>query len=119
MYQPFHPAVLRTLKKIILAAQNAGKKVSICGELGGDPIATLLLIGLGKVDELSMEPHSIPKVKKILRKISHIEAQALAQKAMSMDSTLEINQYIIEEMKRKFPDDFEHNLDYLTEQPFE
>ncbi|QPJ65663.1 MAG: phosphoenolpyruvate--protein phosphotransferase [Candidatus Nitrohelix vancouverensis] len=117
LYQPFHPAVLRTLKKVILAAQNAGKKVSICGELGGDPIATLLLIGLGKVDELSMEPHSIPKVKKILRKISHIEAQALAQKAMSMDSTQEINHFIIDEMKRKFPDDFEHNLDYLTEQP--
>jgi len=117
IYQPFHPAVLKTLKKVIQAAQNHGKKVSICGELGGDPIATLLLIGLGQVDELSMDPHAIPKVKKILRKTSQQEAQAFAQKALSLKSVSEINQFIISEMKNKFPDDFDHNLDYLEESP--
>jgi phosphoenolpyruvate-protein phosphotransferase (PTS system enzyme I) len=117
VYQPFHPAVLMTLKKVIQAAQNHGKKVSICGELGGDPIATLLLIGLGQIDELSMDPHAIPKVKKILRKTSQQEAQAFAQKALSLKSVSEINQFIISEMKSKFPDDFDHNLDYLEEYP--
>ena len=117
IYQPFHPAVLKTLKTVIQAAQNHEKKVSICGELGGDPIATLILIGLGKVDELSMDPHAIPKVKKILRKTSQQEAQALAQKALSLKSVTEINQFIISEMKNKFPDDFDHNLDYLEGQP--
>ncbi len=119
IYQPFHPAVLKTLKTVIQAAQNHGKKVSICGEIGGDPIATLLLIGLGQVDELSMDPHAIPKVKKILRKASQQEAQALAQKALSLNSISEINQFIISEMKSKFPDDFDHNLDYLGEYPLE
>ena len=65
LYQPFHPSVLRSLKNIMHSAEKTGKKVSICGELGGDPMATMLLLGLGKIDALSMEPHSIPKVKKI------------------------------------------------------
>ena len=63
LYQPFHPSVLRSLKQIFEAAQKANKKVSICGELGGDPMATMLLLGLGDLGDLSMEPHSIPKVK--------------------------------------------------------
>ena len=44
LYQPFHPSVLRTLKNIIQSAENADIKVSICGELGGDPMATMLLL---------------------------------------------------------------------------
>jgi len=64
LYQPFHPAILKTLSSLITAAKSAGKPLTICGELGGDPLATFLLLGLGLEGELSMDPHSIPKVKK-------------------------------------------------------
>ena len=78
LYQPFHPAILKLLKDIFTVAHSMGKPVSICGELGGDPMATFLLLGLGEIHELSMEPHSIPKVKKILRKVTIKEAKKLA-----------------------------------------
>ncbi len=110
LYQPFHPSVLKILKEIFVIAENMGKPVSICGELGGDPIATFLLLGLGKVHELSMEPHSIPKVKKILRKITLKEARKLADHALSLSTSEEINRFINNEMRSRFPSDFDRDL---------
>jgi len=110
LYQPFHPAVLVTLKQIFRAAESMAKPVAICGELGGDPLATFLLLGLGKVHELSMEPHSLPKVKKILRKVTFPEAVRLADQALTMGSAEEINRFILEEMRNRFPSDFDRDL---------
>lgn len=110
LYQPFHPAILKLLKNIFTVAQSMGKPVSICGELGGDPMATFLLLGLGEIHELSMDPHSIPKVKKILRKVTMEEAKKLADKALTMATAKEINQFISQEMRSRFPTDFDRNM---------
>jgi phosphoenolpyruvate-protein phosphotransferase (PTS system enzyme I) len=112
LYQPFHPSVLRTLKSILQSAESAGKKVSICGELGGDPMATMLLLGLGKIDDLSMEPHSIPKVKKIIRTIRIEEARQLADEVLEMSSPDEITSFITNEMRVRFPEDFDRDLSF-------
>jgi len=112
LYQPFHPSVLRTLKSIMQSAESAGKKVSICGELGGDPMATMLLLGLGKIDDLSMEPHSIPKVKKIIRTIRIEEARQLADEVLEMSSPDEITSFITNEMRVRFPEDFDRDLSF-------
>ncbi len=63
LYQPSHPAIIRLIKMTCDAARNAGIPVGICGEMGGDPIATIVFIGLG-IDEMSMSVSSIPNVKK-------------------------------------------------------
>ena len=110
LYQPFHPAVLRILKDIFIMAEKAKKPVSICGELGGDPLATALLLGLGKVAELSMEPHSIPKVKNILRKVTLKDARKIASQALKLSTSEEINNYITKEMRHRFPSDFDRDL---------
>jgi phosphoenolpyruvate-protein phosphotransferase (PTS system enzyme I) len=110
LYQPFHPSVLKILRDIFVVAENMGKPVSICGELGGDPMATFLLLGLGKVNELSMEPHSIPKVKKILRKVTLKEARELADHALSLSTSEEVNRFINNEMRSRFPSDFDRDL---------
>jgi phosphoenolpyruvate-protein phosphotransferase (PTS system enzyme I) len=112
LYQPFHPSVIRSLKQIFVAAKKAGKKVSICGELGGDPMATMLLLGLGKLEDLSMEPHSIPKVKKIIRLIRLDEARQMADHVLNLDSVEEISRFIAEEMRTRFPDDFDRDLSF-------
>jgi phosphoenolpyruvate-protein phosphotransferase (PTS system enzyme I) len=112
LYQPFHPSVLRTLKNIMTSAQNAGKKVSICGELGGDPMATMLLLGLGKFDDLSMEPHSVPKVKKIIRTIHLEEARQIADDVLQMISPHEIASFITNTMRVRFPEDFDRDLSF-------
>jgi phosphoenolpyruvate-protein phosphotransferase (PTS system enzyme I) len=112
LYQPFHPSVLRSLKNIMKSAENAGKKVSICGELGGDPMATMLLLGLGKFDDLSMEPHSVPKVKKIIRNIRLEEASQLADDVLQMSCPHEITSFITNTMRSRFPEDFDRNLSF-------
>ena len=112
LYQPFHPSVLRSLKNIMRSAENTDKKVSICGELGGDPMATMLLLGLGKIDALSMEPHSVPKVKKIIRTTRIQDAQKLADDVLKMSCPDEISSFITNEMRIRFPEDFDRNLSF-------
>ena len=84
---PYDPAVLRAVRKTVLAAENAGIDVSLCGELGGDPDAAMLLIGIG-IENLSMNPASIPRVKKAVRNISSDcrgECVSILFKALSSD----------------------------------
>jgi phosphoenolpyruvate-protein phosphotransferase (PTS system enzyme I) len=85
LYEPTHPAVLRTLRHIVVEAHRAKIKVSVCGEMAGDPNYTALLFGLG-VDELSMTPPLLPAAKYILRNMKLSDARKLAQQALAMDS---------------------------------
>ncbi len=82
LYQPLHPAVLRLIKMTIDAAHAAGKRVGLCGEFGKDPAAALLLVGLG-IDELSMHPGALLRVKRSIRGQSWSALQTLADKALS------------------------------------
>lgn len=63
LYDPFHPAVLRLIAGTLRAARKAGKPVSVCGEMAGDPAATRLLLGMG-LTEFSMQPASLLRVKR-------------------------------------------------------
>jgi phosphotransferase system enzyme I (PtsI) len=90
LYEPTHPAVLRTLRHVVVEAHRAKIKVSVCGEMAGDPIYTALLFGLG-VDELSMTPPLIPAARYILRNMKLTDAKKLAQAAMAMDSAAAIH----------------------------
>ncbi len=85
LYEPTHPAVIRTLKHIVDEAHKAGIKVSICGEMASDPILVPLLLGIG-VDELSMTPPLIPAAKFLLRSMTMADARKLAKVALTMDS---------------------------------
>lgn len=91
LYEPTHPAVVRVIKSVVDAAHAAGIKVSVCGEMAGDPILVPLLLGLG-VDELSMTPPSLPAVKYLVRAMAMSEARALAQRALDSDSGTSILQ---------------------------
>ena len=112
LYHPFHPSVLRSLKQIFMAASKINKEVSICGELGGDPMASMLLLGLGNLSGLSMEPHSIPKVKKIIRLIRLEEARQMADHVLNLRSVEEISRFISTEMRKRFPEDFDRDLSF-------
>jgi phosphotransferase system enzyme I (PtsI) len=85
LYEPAHPAVLRTLKRIVDDAHKGGLPVSVCGEMAGDPTYAALLLGLG-VDSLSMAPPSIPAVKYLLRSMTMADAKAFAAEALSLPS---------------------------------
>lgn len=85
LYEPTHPAVLRTLRHVVVEAHRSGIKVSVCGEMAGDPVCVPLLFGLG-IDELSMTPPLIPAARYILRRMNLLDARKLAQQALAMDS---------------------------------
>jgi phosphoenolpyruvate-protein phosphotransferase (PTS system enzyme I) len=88
LYQPLHPAVLRTLKSLVEVARVADVPISICGDMAGDPFLTQVLIGLGFRD-LSMEPDRIPLVKAVVRGSSLVEAEILAADVLELESEVE------------------------------
>jgi phosphoenolpyruvate-protein phosphotransferase len=81
LVQPLQPAVLHAISLLTIAATRAGKHVGVCGEMAGDPRLALLLIGLG-VNDLSMNPTSIPAVKATLATYSADEARAFGLEAL-------------------------------------
>ena len=92
LYQPLHPGVIRLIKHVIDASHEQGKFTGMCGELASDPVATMILLGLG-LDEFSMTASSIPLIKNILRSVSKAECEEVANKALTMDTAEEITEY--------------------------
>ena len=92
LYQPLHPGVLHLIKHVIDASHEQGKFTGMCGELASDPVATMILLGLG-LDEFSMTAASIPLIKNILRSVSKAECEEVANKALTMDTAEEITAY--------------------------
>ena len=88
-----HPAVLRLIGEVAQASHAAGKWTGICGELGGDPEATAILVGLG-VDELSLNPAGIPRIKSILRDLTMDQARTLAEQALKCQTRAEVRQLV-------------------------
>ena len=89
LYEPTHPAVLRTIKLVVDDAHRRHLPVAVCGEMAGDPVFTPLLLGLG-VDELSMTPPSLPAVKYFIRAMTMIDARQLATDALALADPKEI-----------------------------
>ncbi|MBE8968631.1 phosphoenolpyruvate--protein phosphotransferase [Nostocales cyanobacterium LEGE 12452] len=88
-----HPAVLRMVQQTIQAAHAAGISVGLCGELAADTLATPILLGLG-LDELSVNPQSIPGVKQAIARLSIVESEAIAASALQQDSAENVRQLI-------------------------
>lgn len=84
LYEPTHPAVLRTLKAIIDGAHRVGTEISICGEIAGDPIYLSLLLGMG-AHSISLTPAMLPEVKYFLRNMSAVDARAVVRDVMEME----------------------------------
>ena len=85
LYHSFHPAVLQALKKIAVDAKEVGSKLSICGEMAGDPAGAVLLIAMG-YDALSMNAANLPRVKAVVREITMPWAESLLDTVLKLDS---------------------------------
>jgi phosphoenolpyruvate-protein phosphotransferase (PTS system enzyme I) len=104
LYHPLHPAILRMVRYVVDAGHAAGVRVGLCGEMAGEPMFALVLLGLG-LDELSMNSTAIPIVKSVLRGASLSAARELADRAMSLSTTDEIEQLVHEFMARHYSAD--------------
>jgi phosphotransferase system enzyme I (PtsI) len=103
LYQQFNPAVLRTIRHIIDAGHKKGIWVGMCGEMAGDPLATVLLVGLG-IDELSVIPSVLPEIKKIILSIKYKEAKRVADKVLTMSTDQEIRDHLSSITRNKVPE---------------
>ncbi|MFZ4856206.1 MAG: phosphoenolpyruvate--protein phosphotransferase [Desulfuromonadaceae bacterium] len=93
MYQPLHPAVLRSLRRIVQAAHGAGIPAGLCGEMAGEPLYLPVLLGLG-FDELSMGAGSLLRVKQILRRCTLERAARIAEGCFAFSTAAEVEMYL-------------------------
>ncbi|MBN1545987.1 MAG: phosphoenolpyruvate--protein phosphotransferase [Syntrophaceae bacterium] len=105
LYEPLHPAVLRMIKQTVEAGHRAGIPVAMCGEMAGEPLYGMILLGM-ELDELSMNPTLIPRVKKIIRETTVEESKALLERVMAFTSAVEVREYVEKTMKERFPGEF-------------
>jgi phosphotransferase system enzyme I (PtsI) len=103
LYDSYHPAVLRMIAQTVAAARKHRKWVGLCGEMAGDPLATLLLIGLG-LDELSTSPALVPEIKSVIRTTSYAYARRVFNKAVRMRTGSDVRRYLEQIFRVKFPE---------------
>lgn len=108
LYEPLHPAVLRLIKQVIDVGHRAGIRVAMCGEMAGEPSYVMILLGL-EIDELSMNPLAIPRVKRVIQESTLEESKALLNKVMTFSSAPEIREFVNGYMHERFPDEFQIN----------
>lgn len=100
LYDTYHPAVLRSIQKVIEAGHKYGKHVGMCGEFAADQMATQILLGMG-LDEFSISPVDVPLIKHSIREMSLKDAQNLATNALNFGTTKEVRDFLKEEGQAK------------------
>jgi phosphotransferase system enzyme I (PtsI) len=102
LYRPLHLGVLRLVQSAVEGAKAGGIEIAMCGEMAGDPAYALVLLALG-LDVLSMNPSDIPPVKRVLRSAELRDAREILEAAMSFSSVDEIERFVVEQMRKRFP----------------
>jgi phosphotransferase system enzyme I (PtsI) len=103
LFQQFNPAVIRTIKMIVDAGHKRHVWIGMCGEMAGDPVATVLLLGLG-LDELSVSPAILPEIKKIIRSVKYKDAKRVADKILGFHTEDETKELLASIVRNKVPE---------------
>ena len=106
LYNPLHPSVIRLIKTVIESAHSNGIEVVMCGEMAGEPLYLPILLGLG-IDELSMNPLCILKIKKVMRSMGYRQCRDFVKTIDHLKTAEEIEAFMRLEMKKLFPAAFE------------
>jgi phosphotransferase system enzyme I (PtsP) len=89
LFDSLHPAVLCAINQVVEESHRWGKSVSVCGEMAGDPAAALLLLGMG-VESLSMPGPDLPRVKRVIRTFSQVQARQLVDRTLRLEDASEV-----------------------------
>lgn len=103
MYSAAHPAILKLIKDVVRVGRHRKVDVSVCGEAAGDPIFTMLLIGVG-LRTLSVSPRRIPYLKKVIRSVDIADCERLARTVGSLDSEASVTAYLRDQAMKRFPE---------------
>jgi phosphotransferase system enzyme I (PtsI) len=103
LYKNYSIAVFRMIKNIVDAGHRQGVWVGMCGEMAGDPFSTLALVGMG-LDELSVTPAVLPKIKKIIRSMNFKDAQVISERVLQFQSSDNVEKFLIKVTQEHFGD---------------
>jgi len=103
LYEPTHPAVLRLIKSVIENGHIAGIRVGMCGEMAGDIVMTIILLGLG-LDEFSTSPITTPEIKRVIRSVTMAQARETALEALTLSTGKEVEAFARKKLKEMVPD---------------
>jgi phosphoenolpyruvate-protein phosphotransferase (PTS system enzyme I) len=103
LYSAADPSVLRLIAMVLEAARKHGIPTTVCGAMGGEPLYAMLLLGLG-IRQLSMPPHQLPEIKRVVRGIRLSDAEALAAEALGRDTAREVVDLLEAALRRALPE---------------
>jgi phosphotransferase system enzyme I (PtsI) len=103
LYQAVDPSVLRLISQSVKVADQAGIATSVCGEMSSHPAYALLLIGLG-VRTLSAPPSALPQIKKAIRSVSLVQCQAIAERALQLETAQQVHTAVHNQFAALLPD---------------
>lgn len=103
LYNASDPAVLRLIHQSVTAARDADVPISLCGQMSGSPLYTMLLIGLG-LRSLSVPPGAVPEIKRICRSVHLPQCEAVAHRVLAMDDAHAIDRFLLEELRKVSPE---------------
>ncbi|MDD4954556.1 MAG: phosphoenolpyruvate--protein phosphotransferase [Candidatus Omnitrophica bacterium] len=109
LYEPGHPAVLKLIKNVIDVAHQNNIWVGMCGEMSGEPLFAFLTLGL-ELDEFSMPPPRVPRIKELIKNVKFEDAKAIAEKAIKLATAKEVEKCIQDELKKILQDNFDRIL---------
>ncbi|MBU4398016.1 MAG: phosphoenolpyruvate--protein phosphotransferase, partial [Planctomycetes bacterium] len=99
LYNPVDPAVLKLVAMAIEAADRKPVPISMCGQMSGSPLYTILLLGMG-LRRFSVTPSAIPEVKNLCRRVTIPECRTVAERVMTMENARDVKNYLKEEVKK-------------------
>ncbi len=103
LYSAADPAVLRLIGMVVAAASPREIEVSVCGTMGGEPLYAMLLVGLG-LRNLSMPPHQLPEIKRVIRGIRAEDARTVAAEALCQETSQAVVRLLENALRRALPD---------------
>lgn len=103
LYTSADPAVIRLVKMAVDAANAGGKPISLCGQMSGAPLYTMLLVGLG-LRSLSVTPAAAAEVKRVVRSTTIDHCKCVAERVLTLESARDVKTYLREELSKLLPD---------------
>ena len=102
LYNAADPAVVKLIHIAIQAANRKSRPINLCGQMSGNPVYTMLLLGLG-LRQMSVSPGALPEIKKICRSVTIEQCEAVAKRVLTMENARDIKSYLKEELKKRAP----------------
>ena len=103
-YTASSPALLRVLRDVVRTCNQAKIDCSLCGEMAGQPLYTMFLMGIG-LRNFSMAPANIPEIKKLIRLVSTTQAQRVARRALTFETARQVTNYLRDVTRKLLPHD--------------